>query len=73
MPLNKTPIERRSKSNLAFLDFKLIKIKETKYLPTKFNGDIIFKLPPLLARVPSTYGRSMDGMDKEGDCTLGWY
>ena len=34
------------------------------YLPPSFDGDVIFILPPINVDVSSTYGRSMDCMDK---------
>jgi hypothetical protein len=30
-------------------------------------GDVLFFLPPVALKAPSTYGRSMDGMDKMCD------
>ncbi len=58
---------RRSHSPIAEIDFDNIKISEVKYLPTSYNGNIIFLLPPLPAGVPFTYGKGMDGMDKMFD------
>ena len=56
-----------SKSNLTAIDFKHIVVRDVKYLPSSFNGDILFVLPPVPFGVPSAYGRSMDGMDNMCD------
>ena len=34
---------------------------------SSFNGDVLFLLPPVALKVPSTYGHSMDGMDEMCD------
>jgi hypothetical protein len=58
---------KRSKSDLASIDFDSIDVREVKYLPSSFNGDVFILLPPLALKALSTYGRSMDGMDKMCD------
>ena len=59
-----TKSRRRSKSNLTAIDFDTINVRDVKYLPPSFDGDVIFILPPIAVDVSNTYGRSMDGMDK---------
>ena len=58
---------RRSHSPIADIDFDNIKISAVKYLPTTYNGDVIFLLPPLPVGIPFNYGKGMDGMDKHFD------
>jgi hypothetical protein len=65
--LKLTKSRKRSKSDLASIDFDSIDVREVKYLPSSFNGDVLFLLPPVALKAPSTYGRSMDGMDKMCD------
>ena len=36
-------------------------------LPPKFNGDVIFELPPVSLSHMSTYAKEMSGMDKRHD------
>jgi hypothetical protein len=62
-----TKSRKRSKSDLAFIDFDNIDVRDVKYLPSSFDGDVLFVLPPVVLKVPNTYGRSMDGMDKMCD------
>jgi hypothetical protein len=65
--LKQTKSRKRSKSDLASIDFDSIEVRDVKYLPSSFDGDILFVLPPVPFGVPSAYGRSMDGMDKMCD------
>ena len=55
---------RRSKFDLTNIDFDNIVIQDVKYLPSSFNGDVIFILPPVKTGIPNAYGTAMDGMDK---------
>lgn len=52
--------------DLATIDFDNILVCKVKYLPSFFDGDVIFEIRIVnLARwVPTTYGRGMDGMAK---------
>ena len=59
--LKLTKSRKTSKSDLAFIDFDYIDVRSVKYLPFSFNGDVLFLLPPVPYKVPSMYGRSMDG------------
>jgi hypothetical protein len=65
--LKMTKSKRRSKSNLTTINFDSIDIRDIKYLPPSFDGDVIFILPPIAVDVSSTSGRSMDAMDKMCD------
>ena len=62
-----TKSRKRSKSDLTTIDFENIMVRDVKYLPSSFDGDILFVLPLVPLGVPSAYGRSMDGMDKMCD------
>jgi hypothetical protein len=59
-----TKCRRRSKSDLTNIDFDNIVIEDVKYLPSSFNGDVFFILPPIKTGIPDAYGKAMDGMDK---------
>ena len=65
--LKQTKSRKRSESNLESIDFNSIEVRDLKYLPSSFDGDILFVLPSVSFGVPSAYGRSMDGMDKMCD------
>jgi hypothetical protein len=65
--LKLTKSRKKSKLYLASIDFDTIDVREVKYLSSSFNGDILFLLPPMTLKVPSPYGRSMDGMDEMCD------
>ena len=62
--LKLTKSRKISKSDLASIDYNNIDVCDVKYLQFFFNGDVLFLLTPVTLRVPSTYGRSMDDMDK---------
>ena len=68
--LKATATRPRSCSILAGIDFDTIKVEEVKYIPTAYDDDVTFLLPPLPVGVPVTYGKSMDGMDKIYDRKL---
>lgn len=59
-----TKCRRRSKSDLTNIDFDNIVIEDVKYLPSAFDGDVLFILPPVNTGIPDAYGKAMDGMDK---------
>jgi hypothetical protein len=65
--LKQTKFRKRSKSDFASIDFDNIEVRDVKYMPSSFDGDILFVLPPVPFGVPSAYGRSMDDMDKMCD------
>ena len=65
--LKATAVRPRSQSALSDIDFDNIRVEEVKYIPTTYDGDVIFLLPPLPTRLPATYGKSLDGMDKVYD------
>ena len=45
--LKLTKSRKRSKSDLASIDFDNIDVRNVKYLPSSFNGDVLFLLPPV--------------------------
>ena len=65
--LKMTKSRRRSKFDDPAIDFDNIDVRDVKYLLPSSDGDIIFILPPINVDESSTYGRSMDGMDKMCD------
>ena len=62
-----TKSRRRSTSDHTAIDFDSVDVREVKYLPPFFDGDVKVILPPINVNVFSTYGRSMDDMDKMCD------
>jgi hypothetical protein len=63
--LHTISVIRHASNELRNLDYNKITILIVSILPTTFNNDIIFKLPPLSPSNPSsTY---MQGMDKKYD------
>jgi hypothetical protein len=59
-----TKSRRRSKFDHTAIDFDNIDVRNVKYLPPSFHGDVIFILPPITMDVSGTHGRSMHSMDK---------
>ena len=62
-----TKSRRRSKFDLTAIDLDTIDVREVKYLPPSFDGDIIFILHGINVDIFGTYGRSMDDMYKMCD------
>jgi hypothetical protein len=56
-------------SELKSFDYWAITIEFVNYLPTKFNGDILFELPPICH--PLGQSKQLQGMDKKFDAMLG--
>jgi hypothetical protein len=52
-------------SELKSLEYSAITIEFVNYLPTKFNGDILFEFP--LIRHPLGHFRQLQSMDKKYD------
>jgi hypothetical protein len=50
---------------LKSLDYCAITIEFVNYLPTKFNGDILFELPPM--HHPLGHSEQLQGMDRKYD------
>jgi hypothetical protein len=42
------------------IEYDSIMVCEVENLPSSFDGDVIFVLPPLADRVPISYGQGMD-------------
>ena len=56
-----------SRNALSRLDYDTIPAYAMQTLPSKFNGDVIFELPPVSMSHMSTYAKGMSGMDKRHD------
>ena len=56
-----------SRNALSRLDYDTIPAYAVQTLPPKFNGDVIFELPPVSMSHMSTYTKGMSGMDKRHD------
>ena len=65
--LKMTKSRRRSKSDHTEIDFDNIDVRNVKYLPPSFDGDVIFILLLIAVDIFSTYGRSVDGINKMYD------
>jgi len=65
--LKLTKSRETSNFDLTSIDFDNIDVHDDKYLLAFFHGDILFFLPYVALKVPSTYGRSMDGIYKMCD------
>ena len=53
-----------SRNALSRLDYDTIPVYAVQALSPKFNGDVIFELPPISMSHMSTYAKGMSGMDK---------
>ena len=56
-----------SRNVLSRLDYDTIPAYVVQTLPPKFNGDVIFELPPVSMSHMSTYAKGMSRMDKRHD------
>ena len=56
-----------ARNALSRLDYDRIPSYAVQTLPPKFNGDVIFELPPVSMLHMSTYAKGMSGMDKRHD------
>ena len=56
-----------SRNALSRLDYNTIPAYAVRALPPKFNGDVIFELPPVSMSHMSSYAKGMSGMDKRHD------
>ena len=54
-------------SHLITFNFHNIDVYDVKYLPSSFDDNVLFVLPPLSMGVGSAYGYSMNDMDKMCD------
>jgi hypothetical protein len=50
-------------SKLKSLNYNAITIEFVNYLPTKFNGDILFEIPPICH--PLGHSKQLQGMDRK--------
>lgn len=56
-----------NKFDLALVDFNSIDVCEVRYLPSSFDGNVIFVLPSLACGAPTTYACGMDGINNVYD------
>jgi hypothetical protein len=56
-----------SKNILKNIDYEFVRHEKVDFLPSVFDGDIIFEFPPLGADAPHSHARLMFGMDKRFD------
>jgi hypothetical protein len=50
-------------SKLKSLNYNAVTIEFVNYLPTKFNGDILFEIPPICH--PLGHSKQLQGMDRK--------
>jgi hypothetical protein len=55
------------KNILKKLDYNTLCIEEVNFLPPRFDGNVMFVLPPVGLSTSHTKAKSMDGMDKRYD------
>ena len=55
------------KNILQKLDYDTLQIQEVKFLPPRFDGNLMFVLPPVGVSSSHTKAKFMDGMDKRYD------
>lgn len=56
-----------ARNALSRLDFRALQRDRVPFLPTEFNGDVLFELPPIPDRGTAASAKSMAGMDKKYD------
>ena len=56
-----------TKNVLKNMDYVSVPHRTVDFLPSIYNGDIIFKLPPLAAGTNSSKAKNLQGMDKNYD------
>ena len=56
-----------SQNALSRLNYDTIPVYAVQTLPPKFNGDVIFELPPVSMSHMTTHAKGMSGMDKRHD------
>ena len=55
------------KNVLKKIDYSSIRHERVTYLPSTFNGDVMFELPPAEASASRSQAKAMQGMDKRYD------
>jgi hypothetical protein len=65
--LKLTKSRKKSKSDLVFIDFDSIDVRDVKYLPSFFNGDVLFALPLLHLKFQIRMTVQLDDMNKMYD------
>jgi hypothetical protein len=56
-----------SKNVLKSIDYESVRHEKVEFLPSVFDGDVIFEFPPLGPHAPHSHARLMFGMDKRFD------
>ena len=67
MHVRQTCRRKGSRSELSKIDIDNLDLNRVKYLPPKYDGDMIFELPPLPEGIPRQFGGGLDGMSKQYD------
>ena len=49
------------------IDYSHIRVEKVEYLPTTFDGDVIFEFPPVGASTSHSQAKLLRGMDKRHD------
>ena len=65
--VRRTCNRKGSRSELARINFDSLELNQVKYLPPKYDGDMIFELPPIPEEIPTQFGGGLDGMSKQYD------
>ena len=65
--LKRLAFRPNTKNVLKNMDYASVPHRIVDFLPSIYNGDIIFELPPLAARATSSKAKSLQGMDKKYD------
>jgi hypothetical protein len=63
----KLQIRPWSKNELKLIDFASMHFEKVKSLPTSFNGNIMFELPPIMLSTSTPMQCQIEGMDKKFD------
>jgi hypothetical protein len=65
--VRRTYHRKGSKSKLSKIDFNSFDLRYAKYLPPKYDGNVIFELPPLPEGILPQFGGGLNGMSKQFD------
>jgi hypothetical protein len=65
--LKKLSARKGSKSVVTKIDYSSIRLEKVEVLPSTFDGDVVFELPPIGASSSHSQARLLRGMDKRYD------
>lgn len=65
--IHRTASGKGSESNFTFIAFDSMDHCKIKYVPAKYDNDILFELLPLLEGIPIPYKGIIEGMGKQFD------